>query len=120
MFQCQYEAVASYLLAAGVAAVISDESALWVVDGVGAGRAGAGLPCGSCLAAWFAALPRPPFSMAAAVALAAGALASAQILLEVVDPARAARPFAVRVYPSASIVRPGGSPGCPACGATGG
>jgi len=111
-----FQAAAAYLSASGVAAVAADPLAAWVVDGVGAGRAGAGLPCGDCLVAWFAAQPRPPPAMAPAAALSAGATASAQILLEIADPARASRPFAQLVYPSASRVRPEAVPGCSRCG----
>jgi hypothetical protein len=109
------EAAALYLSAAGVAAVASEEHASWVVDGVGAGRAGGGLPCGDCLATWFGAQPRPPPSRAPAAALAAGAAASAEILLQIVDPTRAKRPFAVRVTPDAAVVHPSPSRGCPRC-----
>jgi hypothetical protein len=112
------EAAALYLSAAGVASVVADERAAWVVDGVAAGRAGAGLPCSDCLVAWFAARPRPPPPMIEAAALSAGAMASARILLEIVDPGRAAQPFAVQVYPEAGSVRPGPSPGCPRCRGT--
>jgi hypothetical protein len=72
------EAAALYLSAAGVASVVADERAAWVVDGVAAGRAGAGLPCSDCLVAWFAARPRPPPPMIEAAALSAGAMASAR------------------------------------------
>jgi hypothetical protein len=76
------------------------------VDTVGAGRSGPAIPCGDCLVAWLAAQPHPPPELAPAVALAAGALASAEILLEIVDPSRGSRPFTVLVYPTVSVARP--------------
>jgi hypothetical protein len=87
----------TYLAAAGVSVgpggirVASRNDAAgasWVLDDVGvAWGSREARPCGGCLAAALAELPRPPEDLRAAVGQAAGALAASQLLLWLVGQA---------------------------------
>ncbi len=110
------ETLRAYLAASGVclgpgglvvASTQEAKGARWILDEVGVAWAPAVGPCGECLAAALAEIPRPREQLRAAVAQAAGALAASQVLLELVGRAHApagiylAWPQAVRRTPVA-------------------
>jgi hypothetical protein len=115
------ETLRSYLAATGVvlgpgglvvASTRDPAGAQWILDEVGvAWAAGGGRPCGECLAAALAAVPRPPDHVRAAVAQAAGALAASEIVLGLVG--RAPRSAGVYLaWPSAERRTPAARVGC--------
>ena len=81
------ETLRAYLAAAGVETGVggqrvgSTQGARWVLDDVGIAWAAEGGPCGDCLSATLAEVPRPPDWARAAVVQASGALAASQVLL---------------------------------------